>query len=139
MIATATPTITAGGYSANDQIGGLMTFTVDPGVRKLISVAVTDKSKQKPAMKLFLCKSAPTVPADNAAASITDAHIAEHVIAVVDIPTASYVDLALNSIITVTPNVAVQTTDGKLYAFAMVTGTPTMVSTSDLTFKLGLE
>jgi hypothetical protein len=140
MISVVTPVITAGAYAALDQVGGLQVLTVDPSVSRLISVVVVDKARIKANLKLFLFSgtAAPTVVADNAPASITDAEAVSYLIAALDIPAAGYIDLAANSVATVQCQIAVQPAGGKLYAIAMAVATPTYTSTSDLTFKYGL-
>ncbi len=69
------PTVTAGGYSQFDVVGGLLTFT---GLRGgiLRAITVTDKAAQSTVEYLLvLFDSAPTSIADNATYAIVDADL----------------------------------------------------------------
>lgn len=139
MIAEVTPTISTSAYAADDQVGAVQTLNVDPGVRRLVSITVIDKAKQKAELEFLLFKELPTVAsADNAACNVADAEIAAKCIGVVTLAATDYTDLSAGAVGTVQCDVVVQTTGSKLYALAKTTGTPTYVSTSDLVVKYGL-
>lgn len=74
----ATPTVTAGAYSAGDIVGGLMTFSVAKALDvpvKLTSVLVTLKAAVTPSMRLIIFNADPssTTTTDNAAYSLNAA------------------------------------------------------------------
>jgi len=134
--------VTAGAYSANDVIGGLMTFTLsnkNTGGR-LGTIRIRDNDAVGPAMILYLFSDAPTAIADNAAFSLVDAD-SDKLIGIItagtwddltafkqvrvvgkDDETSDYVDIRLDG--------------GKLYVYAKVTGTPTMTTTTALRFDV---
>jgi predicted naringenin-chalcone synthase len=121
-----TPAITAGAYSASDNIGGKMTLTgamwSDGGAAVLVSVLVTDKANIKAPMQLVIFDADPT------AATLTD-NAADWI-------TIGSMGFASVSLVRAIEGAAGST---NLWAAAMVTGTPTFVSVADLTFKFGLE
>lgn len=138
-----TPTITAGAYSANDVIGGLMTFALNPKKNSgglLGTLRIRDNDAVGPAMVLYLFRSVPTTSiADNAAFSLADAD-SDALIAIITVGT--WDDLTAFKHVrvsgkddTTSDSVDFRTDDGNLYMYAKVTGTPTMTTTSALRFE----
>jgi len=144
-----TPTVTAGAYSANDFVGGKMTFSnaVSLGGQGefggggvSVSAVVTDEGKQNAALTLVLFDADPTgtTVTDNGAATVADADLAK-IIGTVSLST--YVSFADNSVTSsgalgLPFKLALSAND--LYGFLMTTGTPTYTSTSDIVVKLGI-
>lgn len=138
-----TPTITAGAYSAEDAVGGLLTFAA--AVRttgkhgKLNTVVLKDKAFVKNVLELWLFDSDPTVAADNAAFTFTDGNIAKCV-GIVPIAAANYYIAADNQIAIVQlTNFQFNCAATSLYGQLKCTGTPTYAGTTDLTVTLQIE
>ena len=138
-----TPAITAGAYSINDFIGGLMTI---PGALRIAGkqailqdINLIDAAKQNAPLDIFIFKSTPAgAYADNAAESITDAD-ALLCIKRLSIGAADYKTFANFSQATLTSLglTVFATTGTSLYALARVTTAPTYVSVADLKFTFG--
>ncbi len=136
------PTITAGAYSANDAVGGMMTFanavaSLKTGV--IATVKVIDEAEQSANLKLICFQASFTATADNAALNISDADAA-NIVAVVDIPAANYVDIGGSSV-AVVPNVGQLFTivsGNSLYCQLQTLGTPTYAATDDITVVIGV-
>jgi hypothetical protein len=141
-IVEVTPTVSSGAaYTANDQVGGLMTLTgavpasSDGAVLRQISVV--DKGKQSAALNVLLFDAQPTVASsDNAACDVADAELAGKCLGHVAIAAGDYVALSAGSVAAKQVTVPVKAdSSATLYALAMTTGTPTYASTSDLVFR----
>ena len=158
-----TPTVTAGAYSANDQVGGVQ--TIDLGVNSeaagsssskgkmaddaftLLTLTVVDKAKQDAELVVSFFNTSPTAAGDNAAYSLSDADAVAYHLG--DVTVSTYVDHNACSVATLslsdcglslktltkTSEIAGSTGDSRLYAVVKTTGTPTYGSTSDLVFK----
>jgi hypothetical protein len=78
-VLTTTPAVTAGAYSANDVIGGLLTFTnAFPTTAKkgrITSIDIIDDAGQTANYEFCSFKSAPAVIADNAAFAPSEAEL----------------------------------------------------------------
>lgn len=153
---SVTPTISTPAYTAGDQLGGIMTISdvvrqdkqyagaAGEGYCELAGVTILDGSKQDAAIDIWFFNQSPTVTsADNAPFSMTDANQAAQCIGMVSLSTAngSYSDAALNST-GEWPNLnkilripASATTPTNVYAIAIVRGTPTYGTTTDLQFQ----
>lgn len=147
-VVEVTPTVSSGAaYTAADQVGGLMTLEgAGPGLGEgtiLQGVVVVDKDKQKAALDLYFFDESPTVAsADNEAANVTDAEMADKCIGHVAIAAADYKDLSGNSTASVRNlGMRLKPTKGgsTLYCVAVTGGTPTYTSTSALVFKFACE
>ena len=130
---TLNPAITAGAYSANDVVGGLLEFdlaelTANGGI--LDAVQVTDKGTQSAAMKLFLFESQPATIANNDAFAPSDAENAT-IFAIVTIST--YTTLT-NSRVCISDTIqrVFSTTKGKIWGYLVCDATPTFASVSDI-------
>ena len=148
-----TPTISTSAYTANDTVGGLQTLTgvasdADGGC-VLRSLTITDKAAQSAALTLFFYSDDPTLAADNAAYSESDADNAAKCIGHVTIAAGDYQTSALNSTACV-KNIGLvlkcqetgsnaEPRSGKIYVGVKTTGTPTYASTTDLVFKYSFE
>lgn len=141
---TASPTVTAGAYSALDAVGGLLTFTnaarASGGSIMINSVTITDLGNQRAALILVLFNQTFTATTDNQPFDPTDADLA-NLVAIVPISAGDYQAFNDNAAATVSGLGIVATmsgTDlfGQLY---LPSGSaPTYTSTSDLKVKVGL-
>lgn len=144
---SVTPTVDTSAYGAGDQLGSEM--IIDPGITDdgaadayvIQSIVVTDKAKQSASIDLVFFDDSVTIASDNAAADFTDAQLVANCLGYVNVGT--YSDFNDNSVGTAR-NVGLQLKqataggDGKIYCYAVSRGTPTYVSTTDLTFKFDL-
>lgn len=139
-----TPTIsTSPAYTSGDVLGGLQTLTdaarVSGGSGVVQSMTVFDKTQaQRAAMDILFFDTSVTVAGDNAAVAMSDGDMA-NCIGVVSIGpyNVAWPGTPLNSISTLI-NVGLPficNGTANLYAVAVVRGTPTYVSTSDLTYS----
>lgn len=140
-----TPAITAGAYSASDNIGGKMTLTgamwSDGGAAVLVSVLVTDKANIKAPMQVVIFDADPTAATLTDNAAIVFSTDVAKVVGIVDITAADWITMGSMGFASVSLVRAIEGAAGSnnLWAAAMVTGTPTFVSVADLTFKFGFE
>jgi hypothetical protein len=153
-----TPTIsTSPAYTSGDCLGGLMTLSnaarFTGGGGTINSIRVLDKTQaQRAAMSLLFFSSSVSPAGDNAPAAFTDADMA-NLVAVIEILSGDYntawAGTPLNSV-AFKPNTATATwpqtmaipyfcsAGTSLYCQAVVRGTPTYTSTSDLVFQFCL-
>lgn len=144
------PTITAGAYTANFQVGGVMTLTnvvrqdsgLGYGTVMLNGVKITDYGKQSAAFDIWFFQNSPTMTSiDHQAFDISDVNLAAalylgHVSVGSAYSTSSSNSVSTDSNLNVEMHVnSTSTTPSTIYAVAKTTGTPTYASTSDLTFK----
>lgn len=137
-----TPTISTSAYSANDAVGGLMTFSgalISPGGTSfLLGWKVFDKKQIKAALDLFLYNQKVTVAADNAAFALSDADAAN----IIDkVSTSTYLDIAATSSFYRSWLAAPIALKGvglgnNIYGSLRATGTPTYTGTDDLVVEL---
>lgn len=133
-----TPTVTAGAYTASDVLGGLMTFTIPwkPARGFIDAFRIVDDANQKAAMTLWFFDSAVTEIDDNAPFAPVVADL-QHVCGKIDVAAADYTTLNGNAI-WVTPDsfkpISFRCPDGILRLYAVPSGTPTYVATTDLQF-----
>lgn len=136
-----TPAITAGAYSAGDQVGGMLEFQnaarVANGSGMLTDVMIVDDAGQEATLELWLFSETATASdaGDNAVAAITEGD-AENLVAIINL--TSYFDGGV-------PHVAQQeltkryecTGDqASLFGILITRGTPTYAATDDLTIKI---
>jgi hypothetical protein len=140
--AIATPTITAGAYTAGKAIGGMLTFKdlATRGFSTVYNVVVVDKSGQAPACDLVLF-SQPFTATANAATIAISAADSLNCIGNVKIVAGDWSNIG-------TPAVAakmqlflaaVGDLDNNVYGQLICRGTPTFTSTSDIIVKIGAE
>ncbi len=140
---SATPTITAGGYSAKDAVGGEMTFAnaarTSGGSGIINSVTIIDNDDEKAGLELWLFHTTVTEAADNAPMDFSDAELATCV-GVIPISAADYYSLADNGVACVRGvGLQFKCAATSLFGQLKCTGTPTYTATSDLTVVLGIE
>lgn len=130
-----------GAYSANDVVGGLLTFDVAnaAGSGCVQAVRLVDDDNENAAMTLYLFNAAPTVFADDAAFAPTVADL-KKLIGIVTIAAGNYVTLNGNSVALLqgpsSPNVFFKTATGMIYGYLVCTGTPTYTAATDLHLTL---
>lgn len=131
--------ITAGAYSANDVVGGLLTFDVHSagGGGVIRQVILCDDDGEAAACKLYFFNAAPSSIADNGAYAPTFADLKKRVGARVAIAAADYNTFSGNSI-AVKSDLSIEyaTDGGKLYAYLVCDATPTYSATTDLYLRL---
>jgi hypothetical protein len=130
-------------YSANDVIGGLLTFsmTSPSGCGILNKVKITDKDNEGAALDLYLFDEAPATIADDAAAAFVIADLDKLVckveFAAADYETVNSLKFAIKDEASEGVNVAYETdSKGNLYGYLVCTATPTYATTSDLKITL---
>jgi len=140
-LARVTPTITAGAYSANDVIGGLLTFTLanTRGADGIVrSVRIADGDNVKAAVKLWLFAEQPITIADNAAFAPTDNDISKCV-GVLAFAAADYTTAATGANAFAAKHeqgLDFTDTNGTLWGYLVADATPTYGTTTDLTITI---
>ncbi len=126
--------VTAGAYSANEVVGGLLEFEVGTGGGGGIvqRVTLTDSDNEKTAMKLYLFDELPTTIADNATFAPTIGDL-KNLVDIITIAAADYVTLNGEAVaIKRDLNVSYAIGGYKLYAYLVCDATPTYTATTDL-------
>jgi len=144
---TQKPTITAGAYSANDAVGGLLTFanvgrtSVSNGGSILTNVVIIDDAGQDAELELWLFDRTFTAMSDNAAWAPSEADL-ENLIAVVSTEDSGQGWLAAGtpSAIDIECMKRIDLTSGgtSLFGQLVTRGTPTYAATDDITVKVML-
>ena len=138
-----TPTITAGAYSANEAVGGLITFTNvattdSRGSGVIQSITIIDDAAQNAELELHLFDRTFTATTDNAAFDPTDADL-ENYIGYILVTTADYAGFVDNSAAHVSNvGLAFNLAGTSLFGQLVTRGTPTYAATDDLTIKIGV-
>jgi hypothetical protein len=145
---TATPTITAGAYTALDQVGTLMTFTgaalAIGRAGRIVNVTLTDRAKANALLTLWLFATSPTLASvDNGLFDLTDANLeAAGFIGHVDFLVANYRPTVSGSacrgdIIGGGEELPfVSTATANIFGVLVCTATPAYTSTTDLVVGL---
>lgn len=139
-ISSATPTVTVGAYSANDVVGGTLTFPdMTHGIIRGITLA--DENKQAGAYQVVFFDALPTDIADNATYDIADADL-RNVIAgvhITDTAGADKFDLSDNKVYSRQGlNIPFTRKDDAVatYAFLIALGTPTYAAVNDVQIRV---
>ena len=142
-IVRTTPAVTAGAYSANDVVGGTLTFTgATSGI--LRGVTLVDQAKQAGAYQLVLFDSLPTDIANNDPYDIADADLLKVVGAIhlTDTAGADKCDFSDNKIYMrqglILPFKRADNATA-LYGFLIALGTPTYAAMNDIQVQLHIE
>lgn len=140
-ILRVSPTVTVGAYSANDVVGGTLTFTgINSGI--LRAVTVVDQAKQAGALQLVLFDTLPTDIADNGTFDIADADLLNVIGAVhlTDTAGADKFDFTDNKIyMRQGLSIPVKRVGAAIYGFLIALGTPTFAATTDVQVQLHIE
>ena len=141
QIARVTPPITAGAYSQNDVMGGLLTFKV-PGTAGgglLNRIAMADDGQKKNVGTLHLFDDLPTAIADNASISGLVAADLHNRLKKIDVTSGVWVDIDAGSMAEVSFDfVTYDAPRGNIYGYFQLTdGSPTNPgATTEVTFIL---
>lgn len=134
-----TPTVTAGGYTAKDAVGGLLTFTnavrLSGGSGTIHAVTIIDNAAANAELVLVLFDRTFTATADNAPFDPSDADL-QNSIGKIKIGTAYYDSFNDNSTACMTGiGLPIKLLGTSLFGQLMCTtnGTPTYAATNDLT------
>lgn len=134
---TVTPTITAGAYSQNDCVGGVIDINL-PAECTVMSVTIQDDADQGSSFELWIFDGVPAGVADNAAFSLTDADLGK-VVGVLALDT--WFD-AINGQVCVVDNIGlfIQSHGGNYSLMLKVTdaATPTFAAVDDLHLIIGV-
>jgi hypothetical protein len=140
---TVTPTITAGAYTAGDNVGGLLKFKDVAFLNDLevviTGVTLSDAASQSAATDLIIFSAKPgsSTFTDNAAQAIADAELPE-ILHVFNL--TSYDSFSDNSSAQINDiRVVVPFTEDGIYAALVTRGTPTYAATTDIDVTLTLE
>ncbi len=141
QIARVTPTITAGAYSQNDVMGGLLTFKVPStaGGGLLNRISMIDDGQKKNVGKLHLFDDLPATIADNAAISGLVAADLHNLLEVITVSSGDWVDVDAGSRADVSFDyVTYDAPRGNIYGyFELTDGSPTNPgATTEVTFIL---
>ncbi len=138
-----TPTVTLNAYTANDVVGGLMTFGVFPQafdgvIRNLLSV---DDDAQSEAYVMYVFESLPSTIANDAAFAPTLADL-KKIATTITVANGDYITKGGNTwtqdIVTEEAG-SVHSDSGNLYVYAVATNTPDYATTTPLTFTMTVE
>lgn len=140
---TVALTVDTNAYTANDVMGGLLTFAIPgPGNGGFISkIRIIDDDNEKAAVKLFLFNAAPTAIADDAAFAPAVGDL-KKMISVVAIAAADYTTINSNAYAIKgdfgnSSQIDFLASDGgNLYAYLVCDATPTYTAAADLTIVL---
>ena len=144
QVITVAPTITAGAYSLNDALGGLLTFANashgagESGVVE--ALRLVDRAQQRPPLELFLFDQTFTAMVDNAAWDPSDADL-DNCIGHIIIPADAYTDNLDNSVATVKGIELPYVTVGSYNIYGQLVirgGPPTFIATSDMRVRLSV-
>jgi len=141
IIITQTPTVTAGAYSANDAVGGLLTFTNaarasgSGGIIK--SVVIVDDAGQDAELELWLFDTTITAISDNAPWALTEAEL-HTCIAVISTTEGTWRASGTPSVCDIEVSRGYTCTGTNLFGQLVTRGTPTYVATDDVTVRIQL-
>lgn len=145
-VITASPTIDTNAYTANDVVGGLLTFDIsNAGGGGVVRWArVVDDDNEKAELTLYLFNAAPTTIADDAAFAPVVADLKNYVgkvlFEVADYETINGNAVAMigHGVSTDLVNIDFPSSSGNLYGYLVCTATPTYTAATDLTISLGV-
>jgi hypothetical protein len=143
IIASSTPTITAGAYTTGKALGGLLTFTgvAAGGTGLLKSIAVMDKANQKIAVDLLLFNQSFTATTDGSTIAISSADLL-NMVGVITLVAGDYVSAAASTNAIATKyniDLACDSLDNNLYGQLVIRGSATYASTSDIKVKVCVD
>jgi len=132
-----TPTVTAGAYSANDAVGGLLTFAgAGPG-GVIKDVVFVDDAGQDTTLELWLFSATFTAIADNAAWAPAEASL-HNLVAIISTTNGAWCAAGTPSANVVEVSQRYDCPGGSLYGQLVTRGTPTFAATDDVTVAIGL-
>lgn len=143
---TVTPTVALAAYTANDVVGGLLTFTIRAGVGlsgDILSILLTDDADQKEQYVLFLFDTLPSTIADQSAYAPTIADL-KKLISTVTVATADWTTTNSNAwaLLGGHEDTAMSipfSNTSAIYMYAVATDTPDYVAATDLAIVMTVE
>jgi hypothetical protein len=136
-----TPTVTAGAYSANDAVGGLLTFANAARVAGyggvIKDVLILDDAGQDAALELWLFNATFTAMTDNAAWAPSEADLRK-LVGIIATSSGAYFAAGTPSAARVECYQRYDCTGTSLFGQLVTRGTPTYVATDDVTVIIGL-
>lgn len=135
------PTVTLAAYTANDVVGGLLTFSVATGPRRGVirQLLLVDEDSQAETYTLYLFSDTPTTIADADAFAPTIADLRK-LIGTVAIASASYVTVnSLDYINILAIDLEFFTSSGNIYGYLVATDTPDYTNADTLYLRLSVE
>jgi hypothetical protein len=137
-----TPTITAGAYVANDNVGGLLTFAnatdVSGSGGVIKDMVIIDDASQSAALELWLFNQTFTQGADNAVWTPVEADLENLVTVITTADGTYYTGGATGTVCVVEVARRYDAAATSLFGRLVTRGTPTYVATDDVTVKIGL-
>ena len=140
---TQTPTITAGAYSAGDNVGDLLTFAnaalIAGGGGVIKQVEIIDDAGQDAKLELWLFDQTFTPGNDNDAWSAVEAELHNEVTIIsTEDSTRGYLSAGTPSVCSIEVARRYDCIGTSLFGRLVTRGTPTFVATDDLTIKISL-
>lgn len=136
-----TPTVTAGAYSANDAVGGLLTFAaaaLGTGLGGVVKdVLILDDAGQDAEMELWLFDQTFTAMSDNAAWAPSEADL-RNLVCIISTTDGAWFAAGTPSAAMVEANQRYDCTGTSLFGQLVTRGTPTFAATDDVSVKIGL-
>ncbi len=136
-----TPTVTAGAYSANDAVGGLLTFTnaarVSGGGGILKDLLIIDDAGQDAELELWLFSETFTAMNDNAAWDPSQADLRK-LVAIISTASGIWFDAGTESAARIEVSQRYDLVGTSLFGQLVTRGTLTFSATDDVTAILGL-
>ena len=139
---SANPEVTAGAYSANDQVGGLLTFTnaalVAGGGLVVTDVCFVDDAGQDSELELWLFSVEPSDAGDNAAFAPGEAALeGSHAVYSTADGTWRAAGTPSSCVVQGIQRLDCATGSTTIYGLLVTRGTPTFVATDDVTVHVG--
>lgn len=136
-----TPTITAGAYTANDAVGGLLTFANAARVAGyggvIKDLLILDDAGQDVELELWLFNATFTAMADNAPWAPSEADL-RNLVAIISTADGSWFAAGTPSAARIEVSQRYDCTGTSLFGQLVTRGTPTFAATDDVTVILGL-
>lgn len=136
-----TPTVTAGAYSANDAVGGLLTFAnaalVSGGGGVVKNLLILDDAGQDAELELWLFKETFTAMSDNAAWAPSEADMRK-LVGIVTTANGAWFAAGTPSAAVVEASQRYDLVGTSLFGQLVTRGTPTFAATDDVTVIVGL-
>jgi hypothetical protein len=133
----------AAAYTANDVVGGLLSFSIADGVKinggVINSVYLVDDDNEGAALKLYLFSAAPTTIADDAAFAPTAADL-KKMFAVVDIASGDYEEINSMKVVYKADVNQIIRVDNKqqVYGYLVCGATPTYAANKTIFIRLSI-
>jgi hypothetical protein len=139
---TATPTVTAGAYTAGDAVGGQIVFKEalnDKSFSGIIQdLIIIDDAGQDVDLELWIFNRTFTAIADNAAGAFSEADL-ENLVGVISTADGAWYESGTPSAATVRNlGLVVKGLGRDLFCQLVTRGTPTFAATDDVTVKIGI-